>query len=151
MSLEVLKQWICDKCGEVIENPEDGWLEFCSDRDNSKYGDFKIVHHAPKSPYKESRRGCYHYADNPDEESSSLIGFLGPDGMATLITWVYEPGVKDPSEWAKLFRRLHLPYYEEARLYWHRADADGYFADTAEETRYSQDVLKEIIEKYSPG
>ena len=27
MRLIPLKQWICDSCGEVIEKPEDGWLD----------------------------------------------------------------------------------------------------------------------------
>lgn len=31
MELQPLKQWICDTCGEIIEAPHDGWLEWVTD------------------------------------------------------------------------------------------------------------------------
>jgi hypothetical protein len=101
MRLKALK-WICGRCGGFIETPEDGWLEWRADKDDFKYGDFKTIHHAPKSPYKENGGDCDHYRDDPAEESSSLTDFLGADGMARLTTWVYAPGVKDLSDWAEL-------------------------------------------------
>ena len=56
-----------------------------------------------------------------------------------------EPDVRDVREWVELFRRLHLPNYEEARLKWSLARAEGYFADANQVSAYTQEALQEII------
>lgn len=148
MHLQPLQQWVCDKCGEIIEKPEDGWLEWLGETNTLKHGGFKIVHHKSASPHAIKNRDCYHYSNHPEREDMHLKEFLGPDGLAELSAWVYSPGVKDLKEWAEMFRRLHVPYYEEARRRWHAAESDGYFHEIDESARYSQDVLKEVIEQY---
>lgn len=149
MTLKALQQWICDKCGDVIEKPTDGWLEWLSDRDNFTLSGFKIVHHAPASPHKAKNRDCYHYNENLERQDMHLDIFLGVDGIARMITWTYSPGVKSLEEWAEVFRRLHVPHYEEARRHWDAATSDGeIFEGVDEESRYSQDILKSIIQQH---
>lgn len=60
------------------------------------------------------------------------------------------PHVKDVREWVELARRLTIPYYEQARLYWSRAEADGFLADENEISIYSEVVLKDLIKEYGP-
>ena len=46
-------------------------------------------------------------------------------------------------------RRMTVPYYEEARIYWDEAEADGFFADGNEYWIYQPITLKELIERYA--
>jgi len=59
------------------------------------------------------------------------------------------PEVRSVRELTELFRRLHLPYYEEARLHWDKADSDGFFEGANEHWIYLPATLKRLIEKYS--
>jgi hypothetical protein len=52
MKLVPLKQWICDTCGEVIERPNEGYVQFVDSNNDGNYDDFVIVHHAAYSPLK---------------------------------------------------------------------------------------------------
>jgi hypothetical protein len=135
------------KCGEVIEKPEEGWVEWLTENGTLKKGDFKIVHHIAASPLREKGRDCYHYS-RVESQNSELRYLCGLDGLAELSAWVYSPGVKDPAEWAETFRRLQVPHYEEARRYWQIAQSDDYFDGMDEVGRYSQLVLNEIIQQF---
>ena len=126
--LEPLKQWICDSCSQVIESPEQGWLEWLWDQDDDrKAHGFKIVHHAMYSPRK-STRGCYHYDDSVRRADDYLNGYVGKDNLPALLAFLdpgeviastyHGPDLKDMREFVEIIRRLHVPYYEEARLYW---------------------------------
>ena len=161
MKLRPLKQWICDFCGEVIASPVDGWLEWLDDADHRAH-EFKIVHHFPASPQRETRsNGCYHYSKHPDRADMHLDSFLGADGLAYLLSFIdigYKeipshregPRVRSTREWAELFRRLQLPYYEEARLYWDRAESDGFFGGCNQIWPYLEGNLAEIVKRYRP-
>lgn len=87
------------------------------------------------------------FIDLQDDAGWYLRDFLGPDGLAALSTWLHDPGVNDPSEWAG----LHVPYYELARRHLRSAHDDGFFAGMAEEQKYHQHVLEAIIGKYQQG
>lgn len=157
MALVPLKQWFCDRCGEVIEKPGDGWLEFVRGRDELKRG-FKIVHHAGASPRGEELGHCYHYEGVHGRSDMYLREYLGGQGIVALLSMIdagpyhssdyKSPGVADFREYADLFRRLHVPYYEEARRYWDQAISDGLLASNNEVSIYSPEVLKEVIEQY---
>lgn len=152
MKLKPLQQWICDTCGEIIECPEDGYVQF-KDGDMG-YDNFIIVHHFSASPRKDNNtRGCYqYYAD------SSLKSFLEAGGLAHLLALVdpgehkcYElkqPHTGDFRKWVDFVRRLQLPYYEEARLYWQKAEKDGFFSGANETWPYLSENLKLLIETY---
>lgn len=150
-----LKQWICDTCGEIIELPEHGWLEWRQD-DNHKAFDFRIVHHVDYSPHKLGGGDCYRFKSL----SSHLDRYVGEDGLPRLLCLLDEgvhigpdsachsdPQVKDIREWMELFRRLQVPHYEEARQYFNEADEESHF-DGEVGTIFRPTELKWIIEKY---
>jgi hypothetical protein len=152
MRLEPLKQWICDTCGQVIERPEDGYVQFNRD-DDGVIDDFTIVHHLSASPLKNStKNGCYKY-----DFDNGLEYFLGYDGLVRLHSLLdagkyhqpeYEVSVSNIRKWSETYKRLHLPYYEEARMYFERTKADGYFEDANEIYCYKPENLKAMIERY---
>lgn len=53
----------------------------------------------------------------------------------------------DLREWIQLFRRLHVPYYEEARRYFPEAYRE--YGDSAPEYAYTPDRLLAYIEEFS--
>ncbi len=156
MRLQPLKQWICDYCHETIHSPKEGYLEWIEDS-NSKYYGFKIVHHYLHSPKQETRyrKGCYHYDIKSD---TSLESVVGPEGIVMLLSLIdfgpYHnqdyicPSIKNFREFVEIFRRLHIPYYEEARLYWEKALEDNYFESANEIWIYLPENLENLIKKY---
>lgn len=163
MSLQPLKQWICDHCGEVIESAEQGCVEWLVDAKEERYNNygFKIVHHAAYSPRK-PQGNCYHYQKTEVHIlwcDASLTDFTGERGIIQLLMLIdigpyrdkeYRgPLAKNFREWTELVRRLMIPYYEEARFCMSRADADGFFDGANEIYIYLPDTLKEIIKLYS--
>lgn len=162
MKLKPLEQWICDNCGQLIENTEHGWLEWLSEQGARQlpYHGFKIVHHASHSPRK-PYGNCYFYDEPPKGQSKMdlpLREFVSSRGIVQLLSFIdvgphhaksfRGPYVKDLREWTELFRRLMLPYYEEARMHWGKADADGFFNEANEIWIYLPDILKEVIKLY---
>lgn len=164
--LQPLKQWYCDTCREIIKQPDQGYLqwkdkEVGSGKDSRyvKFG-FRIVHQYLYSPYKETRGsdGCY-YSNAERGGDFDLPEFLGLSGLIHAANWIdlgsawYSeyPGaeVEDLREWAVIFRRLHLPYYEEARFYLERAKSGFEFGDNNEVSFYLPETLKAIIEYYT--
>ncbi len=79
MGLEPLRQFVCDKCGEVIETVEDGWLEWFDNYETPAQG-FRIVH---------SGGPCY-YPDSADVSDNHLVYFTGPDGQRTSLACLIE-------------------------------------------------------------
>jgi len=162
MKLKPLKQWVCDTCRETIESADQGWLEWLQKSNQvraSTYG-FKVVHQAFYSPRKPDSN-CYHYDMSPEGTVKSddyLSTYVGDKGLPAILMFVdvgpyldrdYRgPMVKDLREWSQLFKRLHTPYYEEARLYWNEADEDGFFEGANELWIYLPDNLKEVISRY---
>ncbi len=151
-----LKQWFCDNCGEVINSHNEGWVEWLYP-DTKKYG-FKIVHHAEFSPNK-PEGNCYFYNDSIGRQDIYLSDFVGTYQAARILFFLY-PGVyhipeykghyiKDIREFAEFVRRLTIPHYEEARLYWSQSIADGLISDQNEVSIFDPNLLKKIVEKYS--
>jgi hypothetical protein len=147
------QQWICDTCGEIIESPSDGWLEWRYDGPRGAH-DFRIVHHKSKSPHED---GCYQH-EGPGRRGSPLDCYVGSDGLATLLSFLDfgnlhpqdRPQVVNKRELAELIRRLMLPHYEEARLYWPEAKQDDFFEGANEYWPYLQRTLTQVIEQYGP-
>lgn len=154
-ALQPLLEWYCDSCDEVIKCPKDGYVIWHGERDDQyrAFG-FRIIHHAPKSPgYPE--RSC----DPGSMSSLALPDMVGPVGLIRALARIDRgrshetedyggPHVRSLPEWCELVRRLHVPYYEEARRYWDEAEADGFIGDASEVRVYMEDFLKELIETY---
>lgn len=163
--LQPLQQWICDTCGELISEPGHGYVEWL--RGGADYvrdaHEFRIVHHAPHSPSFSKGHDCYRHTNEPGRCDLPLENFVGHKGMVMLLRFLdvgpyhnfeYEgPSVADGAmrDFVQTMRRLHLPYYEEARLYWAEALSDGFFDGANEVWIYLPDTLKDLIERYSDG
>jgi len=160
VSLQPLQQWICDTCGDLIQCPEDGWLEWIATSKVKPHG-FRVVHNAKSSPYSHTYEGCRHYEGVRGRKDMPFGRFVGPDGLGyitELLDWPDSMDTPDrvdngtPGQHrhniAELIRRLHIPHYEEARACWTVAEQDGYFRDGGGPWMYEQRTLKEIIDRY---
>ena len=77
------------------------------------------------SRWKDNGGDCYY--DSEAGMGDPLSEFVGVHGLLVLSSWIdvgkwhnpnYDgPHVRDLREWTSLFRRLRIPYYEEARHY----------------------------------
>jgi hypothetical protein len=153
MTLKPLEQWFCDRCGDVIQKPEDGWVHWRRGKDR-KIHSIEILHHLMASP-KGGQDGCY--AKDPDSDLH-LHHMLGTRGLVILLSMVdvgryHDPagkdgGVADLRNWAETFRRLHVPHYEEARRYFDQARADGELEGVNEVALYLEDTLTRLIKRY---
>jgi hypothetical protein len=153
MRLKPLEQFICDYCHEVINNVEEGWVEWLTEITENgfrNYG-FKIVHHALYST-RGARGHCYHYEDNPKRSDHYLHQFIQQHRLLRFLDEgpYHEPDYKGPSvenlrEYVELLRRLTIPYYEEARLYWHEAMEFGFFEGENPISLYDPNTMKRLI------
>ncbi len=163
--LTPLKQFICDTCDEIIESPEDGWIEWIaeynSDTKKLEIHSFNIVHHHSKSPLANlENEGCYQHFAKHGRKNRHLHQFIDENYiMANLLKMLdigpfhnpkYEgPNIIDMRQYVETVRRLTISHYEEAKQYWDRAIEDGYFNDKNETFIYGVENLKGMIEKYS--
>ncbi|HYP97850.1 MAG TPA: hypothetical protein VER96_04195 [Polyangiaceae bacterium] len=158
--LKPLTQWYCDCCGNIIKNIKDAWVEWIVDLSTKPmtYGDFRIVHHLSALPEDTPFPGCQRgrvagLGDLPMES------FIGSYGQAHLLSWIDPGEIVDPSgkeigkglvrnlrEWTTLFRRIHMPYYEEARLYMARASANGRYNGYNQALPFKESELLAVIE-----
>lgn len=150
MRLQPLQQWKCDACGQIIERPDVGWVEWLAGpTQGTKAHGFRIVHNSSRCQYPSNAR----------VHDMHLFHLVGPDGLATLLALLApgrsagsrDGGVASLDEWAELVRRLHVAYYEEARQYWADAEADHFFAEPEQQAPYSQATLVRILERYGHG
>jgi hypothetical protein len=145
--LKPLKQWICDACGEVIENSENGYVIWRRDADYLNY-DFKVIHKAK--------------CDDKSYSSSLAVDlFLGEQGLTRLMSYLTpgplkirggsasRVGVKNMDEFVDLIRRFQSPYYEEARRHFEDEAVYEDYADANEILPYLPASLKSIVETAS--
>lgn len=161
--LEPLSEYICDNCNEIINNPSEGILEWVSERSDNKSfvnRDFKILHHNAHSPIRDQNgRGCTIHRDTRGLSDVGLNELLNENsGMSYLLTLI-DPGaihlpnyenilVNNVRVYIDLVRRLTIPNYENARLYWTNAINDNFFDGDNEANIYSVDNLIRLIETY---
>ena len=146
MKLIPLKQWICDSCGGIIEKPEDGWWEFYKDLKTRLVSGFRIVHYGGP---------CYYNVQTLRRENK-MVGDMHLDHMITfgafghMLHWLELSETKkldehfNITEFTEIMRRLYLPHWEEARLYWERAYQDGFH----DKCGFSENDLLSIIDEY---
>lgn len=138
--LKPLKEWICDKCGEIVSNdPDCGYVLAYYEPGTGKYRKFSIIH----------KNKC---DDGHKCGSWALEDFSSRDGLSLLLELLH-PGPIVHSEFCSiapermgafvdLARRLFVPYYEEARQFFNTTSDEG---NGFEE--YTQEGLKRIIEE----
>jgi hypothetical protein len=150
MKLLPLQQWKCDACGQIIERPDVGWVEWLTgSTQGTKAHGFRLVHNSNRCQYPSTRR----------VHDLHLVHLLGPDGLGTLLTLLLpgrqaggrEEGVASLDEWGDLVCRLQIPSYEEARQYWSDGEANGFFSESEKHSPYSQATLLGFLNRYGHG
>lgn len=148
----------CDKCGEVINNPKEGMVEWIKEEVQGKHivHSFKIVHNPMYSPNK-SKEGCYHHEHANGRSDLHLHDFLKSKDqyLASFLHlgFMHDPDnivgcrITDFKEFSHFMRRLTIPKYEEASKYFPQALSDGIIGDENELCIFSEETLSYIIEK----
>lgn len=138
------EQWICDNCGEVIKSSNQGWLEWYKENgDNTTVKGFRIVHHDKKCMYNDREL----YLQGKSTGDMHLDYFLGVDGLNVLLDFFDENRPEDNTELTEIIRRLHVDYYEEAKMYHQLAIADN-FVEADSRTLPLQSTSIDIIKEY---
>lgn len=160
--LEPLTQFVCDCCGQLIEKPQDGYVEWRNEPDpvSGQFiaGQFKIVHHYNASPLQTFAR-CYPYSHHPDRNSMELYEFMKflPQNLIFFLDTGYISNperesisqVANYAEFADFIRRFTVPYFEQARLFFPRARREGLLEGYNEISLYMEHTLKYIIEYFT--
>lgn len=138
--------WICDHCGEFIQKPTDGWVQWKNDTADTQSWDLSLVHHFSASPLVGKSR-CY-FEEKPGSKehvrNMHLEHFLGPDGLLRLIR--FTEGTRFPlDEVLELIRRLNVPGYDVARQYQSEAIAAGFHEPDRPDWLLAQDQIRAII------
>lgn len=140
-----LKIWYCDVCGDPITNPNEAIVTWKED-ENYKAYDFKITHKNTNGRFCDDSRCA---------NSMELIWVLGNSGLVLLTSFMsrgffgnFNGGnsIKDLDNFTDFFRRVQLPYYEEARKYFDTDLTKHEMQDSNEVSPYLEDMLKRIIE-----
>lgn len=162
--LKPLEQFICDECGQVINSPKEGYVEWESGLDANKKmfaRGFRIVHASHTSPIKKRNgEGCFKYGKSYHRSDIDLEYFLkhAHQEMFSLLDlgFLHDKNKKigcqisDFSEFVDFFKRLTIPYYEEARKYFQEAIEDEEICgDENEIYLFSEENLKKIVQKYN--
>jgi hypothetical protein len=147
---------VCDSCGDLVTAEENsGIVVWRTDRsdDGNKDFDFKIVHKSIQSDPEP--RLCDPGARRGYVSNLPLSVFLGPDGLAMLLSWLsigplrgggQSPRVADMDEFVSFVRRVQTPYYEEARFRFADEDTRQRLDDANEYYPYVPETLRRIAE-----
>jgi hypothetical protein len=148
--LKPLQEWICDTYGDKLV-AEDGWIEWLDPVDEVQGAHaFRIVHCGGP---------CYKHENHDACNDSHLDEFLGFNGLQKFLAMLDVGRVLDPTgnairsvpelrSFTDVIRRLHIPHYEEARLYFDTAIASGDFDSQNENSIFFAETCLAIIEQY---
>lgn len=151
--MKPIEEFYCDTCEQIIDGNENGyveWLSFLEDKETNLVNGFRICH---------NKENCFIHSSTFGHSSLPLTEFLGKNGHILLLKMIdigpfhepkySHPRIKDFREYSEFFRRLTIPYYEEARQWWNEAINDGYFDEIGEVSIYMPERLKAMIEHYT--
>ena len=146
--------WLCDTCGEKINSPDQGLIEWysCKDGDGVRRSrNLRLVHEISASPLKKlKRKGCAFDTLQglimPEGEigNNPLSKYLGPDGLMFLLSLLTE-GKFPNAEVLKMIKRLHIPGYELARDYFRMAISEGVLKPGTPEGYYDQNDINAVL------
>jgi len=131
--------WRCDTCGGPV-TVEDGYVIWDS---RGPHRDFRIIHQSQCD-------------DKSLDSSMALSDLVGVDGIASLLSlltagplaYVTEGGSADKdvslTDFADLFRRLHVPNYERARQHFDDPRVREFVGGWNERAMYMPSELAEI-------
>jgi len=143
--------YICDNCGNEIENINNGWVEWLSRREGSEFvgRGLRLVHDYPSSP--RGVGGCqYNEKQESDRDGSGLRdrgleSFVGPDGLMSLLEFLHDKELPD-DEIMEMIKRLHVPGYESVKHCINDALAEGVIEINNNPGFYSQGEISAVQE-----
>ena len=143
--LKPLEQFYCDACGNLIESVPHGYVVYNTTDDGLDH-DFQIIHQSKCD-------------DRSRSKSLDLASFLGVEGLVQLTSMLtpgpiimetqkpeYVGTVQSFDEYVDFFRRLQIPYYEEARRRFSAPAVVQEHFDSNELYPYLPKILKHIAE-----
>lgn len=131
----VIDYWYCDVCQEKVTK-DNGYVVWNNNPDSG----FNIIHRG-----KCDKRG--------QPSSSDLESFLGVDGLAYLTSFISYGEFRNDNDGGRnlnkksfidFFRRVQLPYYEEARRKFSSEEVQNQMDGSNEYSPYVQSVLKNL-------
>ena len=144
--MEKTQKWFCDVCGRIIDSPEKGYVVWNDATETNDFG-YKILH---ANGFLDEHGNKYVCDKNhPYRSSMELARLMSYIGVAHLLSML-ESGSLHKSIFSEIFRRLFIPYYEEARLYFDEAKKDDFFKELNEAEMSTPEILEKIIKKYRP-
>lgn len=142
---EPFTKWYCDTCGETIDVKKGRVIWNVGD--HGEVFRFRIVHEG-----KCAKKVFF--------SSIPLKGLLGDIGIARLLSFLTpgpltsggfqetKPRVIDFGEYVDIFRRLHVPYYEEARRHFFTEDVGRYYSTANEILPYLPQEMADMMKKF---
>lgn len=145
--------WICDNCGGLISDVDEGWVEwivYTDESGNPKGRDLRLVHH---NAIDRENTKCQFYSARESAKDGGFINdgplqwFLGPDGLTALLTMITDDEL--PKEMViEMICRLHVPGHERARAFMDEAIDDGIISLDRPRGLYSQSQIQTVLEWY---
>lgn len=139
--------WICDTCGEIIESPKDGYVQWVVFRDEDgqrRARDLNIVHHKTTSPLG-SDAACYLDATGGSLMDNDLESFLSQNGLMQLLSMLDE-GLLPKEQVIEVIKRLHIKGYEHARFHFDKAIAAGVFEPNTRPGFYLTSQIQAVLQ-----
>lgn len=140
--------WICDRCRDRINSPNEGWLQWVVRSDpngeNRRARDIRIVHHATVTDGKCYVQDC-ELANRETLQDGHLDWFLGADGLNSLLE-LLSRNMFPQDELMEIIKRLHIPGYEIARLHASDAIHEGIVEPNMNDGFFSQQQIANILE-----
>lgn len=145
--------WICDSCGEPINTPREGWVQWLrvKDADGTFHSEGLQLVHA-SHPSRRGKPRCLYDGDavfrqrKATQADLSLTDFVGPDGLMRLLSFLSEDEFKDRKEVIEMIKRLFVNGYEEARPLLEAAVHQGVFEPNTPAGFPHQAQIDEVLE-----
>ncbi|MBW2202170.1 MAG: hypothetical protein JRF71_15300 [Deltaproteobacteria bacterium] len=141
--------FVCDTCGQIIEKPEHGWVEWISLVGKKPGRNFRLVHHKPRSP-NSGESGCQFNQAAEFAEDKGIVSdlpltyFMGSNGLMSLLSMINQNDVP-VDEVVEMIKRIHIPGYERARFYFKEAIDNGVFEPNMPENFYWQSDIEDTL------
>lgn len=141
--LKPLEQWCCDSCGGIIDGPMEGHVEWYTTHRTRKTSGCRIVHVSRECTYDAAEQAAL----GRTATVIPLDSVVGHRGLANLLKRLGDvvglgwAEAADGQAFVEVVRRVQLPYYDEARLFWDVALA----ASIHDGTCYDEETLLRIL------
>ncbi|HRI71140.1 MAG TPA: hypothetical protein PK156_43205 [Polyangium sp.] len=151
--MEADYSWICDTCRQLIENIDEGCVEWINQIGNNKKRirrDLRLVHRQA-SPHRESVYECQFNTDHEFQKDRGTVSdrpledFLGPNGLISLLAMIEFDNPAFSACVVEMIKRLHIPGYEHARAHFDAAIREGVIEPKMRQGFYSMGQIEATL------